>query len=118
MSLAKKHSSIYLRFLHLAQALRELPGFPAIDALEERFLNVLAAAWYAGHSVSVLEAMRLLPDVSATTAHRRLKALRSKGLVALEVDPTDSRVKYVTPTDLARNHFARLGQLIEKARSA
>ena len=117
MTQTKKHSQVYLRFLHLAQAVRSLPTFPALDALEERFLNVLAASWHAGDRVTVLEAMRLLPDVSSTTAHRRLKTLRAKGLIVLQADESDSRIKYVTPTDSANKYFARLGQLLDKARA-
>ena len=117
MSASNKHGQVYLRFLHLVQAIRRLPTFPSVDAVEERFLNVLAVSWHAGQQVTVLEAMRLLPDASPTTAHRRLKSLRGKGLVTLQVDETDSRVKYVMPTEVTRSHFARLGQLLEKARA-
>lgn len=117
MNPSKKHSQIYLRFLHLAHAVRSLPAFPAMDALEERFLNVLAASWHAGEPVSVLEAMRMLPDVSSTTAHRRLKTLRAKGMISLQADKGDSRIKYVTPTDTAHRYFAKMGQMLDKARA-
>lgn len=112
----KKHSLVYLRFLHMVQAVKTLPTFPAIDALEERFLNVLAATWHSGERISVLEAMKLLPDISSTTAHRRLKTLRAKGLIDLNPDESDSRIKYVQPTDLTHRYFGKLGQCLQKAR--
>jgi DNA-binding MarR family transcriptional regulator len=54
-------------------------------------------------------------EISATTAHRRLKTLRKKGMIELDVDKLDSRVKYVVPTELARKYFVALGQAIDKA---
>jgi hypothetical protein len=33
----------YLKFLNLMQAVKDLPAFPVMDALEERILNGLAA---------------------------------------------------------------------------
>lgn len=113
-----KHSSLYLKFLNLMQAIRELPGFPPMDPVEERLFNHFAAAWNAGHQPTVLEAMGLLADISSTTAHRRLKTLRDKGWIALQVDQTDGRVKYVVPTDQAQRYFSQMGDCMEKARQA
>jgi DNA-binding MarR family transcriptional regulator len=71
--------------------------------------------WHDAQQVSVLEAMGLSTEISATTAHRRLKTLRQKGMIELDIDKIDSRVKYVVPTDLARKYFVALGQAIDKA---
>lgn len=55
MTKQTKHSLAYLRFLNLMEAIRGLPTHPALDPVEERLLNQLAASWHAGKQVSVLE---------------------------------------------------------------
>lgn len=118
MSEKTKYSNIYLRFLNLMQAIRELPTFPNVDPVEERLLNALAAIWHGGGRVTVLEAMALPVDVSPTTLHRRLKSLRAKGLLALETDVADTRVKYVVPTDRTNDYFSTLGRCLNEAGQA
>lgn len=115
MSKAKDASQTYLRFLNLVSAVRALPAFPSLDAVEERVLNGLAAVWATGGQVTVLEAMRLTPDSSPSTVHRRLKQLQDKGLITLRADGGDNRVRYIEPTDAAHAWFAKLGQCLNLA---
>ena len=115
MSDKKSLSDTYLRFLNLMQAVRTLPAYPAIDALEERLLNVLAASWAQDKQITVLTATAMLDDTSATTLHRRLKSMRAKGLIDLQVDSFDFRVKYVVPTALTQHYFSELGACMHKA---
>lgn len=105
----------YTRFVHLARAARQLPGTPALDAVEERVLEALAAAWGQGQKVTVLQAMGMSDDSSPTTVHRRLKSLRKKGFIGLHEDETDNRVKFIQPTAQADEYFARLGQCVQTA---
>ena len=109
---------MYLRFLNLINAIRKIPTFPSLDPVEERLLNQLAATWHAGKKISVLEAMGLSTEISATTAHRRLKTLIKKGMISLDVDQTDSRIKYVVPTALTTDYFTSIGQALEQAQQA
>ena len=113
-----KYSATYLRFLNLVQAIREIPTFPAMGPVEERLLTMLAGVWHLEKKISVLEAMSLTNEISATTAHRRLKTLRKKGMIDLDTDQSDSRVKYVVPTALAKQYFTTLGQALDKAQHA
>ncbi|MDO8692845.1 MAG: helix-turn-helix domain-containing protein [Sheuella sp.] len=115
---SSKHSLMYLRFLNLINAVRQIPTFPNLDPVEERLLNQLAATWHVGKKISVLEAMGLSTEISATTAHRRLKTLLKKGMIALNPDQTDSRIKYVVPTDLTTQYFTSIGQALEQAQRA
>ncbi len=105
----------YVKFLNLVQAVRQLPGLPEIDLVEDQILGFLARAWYAGQKVTVVEAMNSLPDLSPSTVQRRLKSLRAKGMLALQADEFDSRYKYIESTDLTTRYFAALGQCIQKA---
>ena len=111
------HSAIYLRFLNLARAVRELPDAPDLDPVEERLLNLFASVWHHDQKITVLQAMGMSKDISSTTAHRRLKSLRAKGIIVLAADEIDNRVKYVQPTALANRYFAQMGQCIEQART-
>ena len=77
----KPYSQIYLKFLQLVQAVRQLPDFPALDPVEERLLNLFATVWQTEKKITVLQAMGMSTDVSSTTAHRRLKSLRQKGVL-------------------------------------
>lgn len=116
MSGQSSHSSAYLRFLSLVQGVRALPDFPDLDPVEERLLNLFASVWHSGKKITVLQAMGMSTDVSSTTAHRRLKSLRKKGVITLVADEADNRVKYVQPTGVAQQYFNQLGQCMEQAR--
>lgn len=86
-----------------------------LDAVNERLLTTLAAKWHAKTPVTVLEAMVILPEISTTTAHRRLKQLRNLGWIDLRTDDKDNRIKYIEPQKLASKHFAALGAAMVKA---
>ena len=112
----KQYSDVYLEFLQLVQAVRQLPDFPALDPVEERLLNLFATVWQTEQKITVLQAMGMSSDVSSTTAHRRLKSLRQKGVLTLVPDQVDNRIKYVMPTALAHQYFAQLGQCLSEAK--
>ena len=114
-STKKENSLLYFKFLNLVAAARRLPGVPEIDAVEDRILAFLARSWHAGDRISVVEAMNGMPEISPSTVQRRLKALRVKGLLRMDSDPQDSRLKYVQPTPLSMRYFAALGQCMQKA---
>ena len=113
----KQYSQIYLKFLQLVQAVRQLPDFPALDPVEERLLNLFATVWQTEQKITVLQAMGMSSDVSSTTAHRRLKSLRQKGVLTLEPDLVDNRIKYVMPTPMTHQYFAQLGQCLDEAKA-
>lgn len=104
----------YLRFLHLVNnfAKRDTKKWQ-MDAIEERLLNLLASQWHTNRYLSVVEAMNLMPEISPSTTYRKLKALREKGLVQLEVDPADNRIKYVRHTKETKEYFTQLSKYME-----
>ncbi len=118
MSKASNHASVYQRFLNLVESVRGIPDFPGLDIFEERLLNMFAAAWYEGQKISVLQAATMDAGMSQSTVHRRLKSLRKKGYLALEIDEQDNRVKYITPTAVCDKYFAALGRCLSKAQRA
>ena len=109
------YCDIYLKFLGFAQAVRLSKAYPQLDLPEERLLDQLASSWSQGKKITVLKAMQMSPDASSPTVHRRLKTLRLKGMLELEVDEDDNRVKYITPTDLSRRYLSELGQSVLRA---
>jgi len=115
MTSSTKDSKTYLKFLSLAAAIHELPGIPNLDSTEEKLLNLLALNIQKGNQVNVLEAMNLLPDTSPATVHRRLKTLRKKNMIKLNVDVKDNRIKHIEITDLANEYFSKLGQCLNQA---
>lgn len=104
-------TAIYLEFLAMA----EQDGNASLDPLEERMLNCLASHWHRGDSVNVVQAMHFNHGASSTTAHRRIKSLRSKGMITLDMDEKDNRVKYIRPSTAALDYFERRGALMLKA---
>ena len=105
----------YLKFLRLVRTVRQLPGYPEMDGTEVRLLNALAEKWRSGSKVGVLDAMNLLPDVSPSSLHRRLKTLRTKGLIALEEDKVDGRIKYDVGTPLFARYMSKMDECLAKA---
>ena len=111
-----ERSTSYCKFLSLLNAVRDLSSFPSLDALEERLLNTLAATWHTNRRITVVEAMNILPETSTATVYRRLTSLRKKGLLEIQLDETDLRVKYVLPTKAATDYFSQLADCLVKAR--
>lgn len=111
------NSITYLKFLHLAESIRVLEKFPALDAIEERLLNQCALSWLDGKAVTVVEAMKSSEEISPSTAHRRLKNLRKKGYITLVLDDLDNRVKYITYSQQTREYFSQLGACLTKSTS-
>ena len=56
--------------------------------------------------------MHTFSDISPSTVHRRLKTLRKKGFINLDVDQIDNRIKYIVHTDLTNRYFSHLGQCL------
>ena len=92
-----------------------MPAYPMLDLPEERLLDLLATFWSTGKKITVLKAMQMSSDASSTTVHRRLKTLRLKGMLELQMDEDDNRVKYIIPTDLSRRYLSELGQSVLRA---
>jgi hypothetical protein len=65
--------------------------------------------------ITVVEAMNILPGTSTATVYRRLTSLRKKGLLEIQLDETDLRVKYVLPTKAATDYFSQLADCLVKA---
>ena len=108
-------STSYLRFLNLASALRDMSTFPKMDSVEESLLNAVVLAAASNAALTVLQAMEILPDVSPSTTHRRIKALRKSGLVELVGHASDERIRYLMPTQLAQSYFAQMGECLKQA---
>lgn len=109
------YCNVYLKFLGFAQEVRLSKVYPQLDLSEELLLDQLAYFWAQRKKITVLKAMQMSPDASSTTVHRRLKTLRLKGMLELEVDEDDNRVKYIIPTDLSRRYLSELGQSVLRA---
>jgi DNA-binding MarR family transcriptional regulator len=107
--------NVFIRFANLLRAISVLPAGVSLDPQEERLLLELAVRWSKNEGVPVLAAMAMVPDASASTVQRRLKSLRSKGLIAFEPHPQDARVRHVVPTAQGKTYFARMGELMQEA---
>ena len=107
----------YLRFLNLARALEEMPKFPTLDGVESGLLNACSIAWYQDRKLATMEALEAMPEISQRTKHSRLRILTDKGMIKIESDKYDARVKYVVPTALALKYYETLGKYLTKAQA-
>lgn len=110
------NSLAYVRFLNLLGALRNDPSAPQLDPLERELLDLLAQRWADDVKVTVLEAMHSgVAGMSPSTVHRRLKTLKAAGLIVQVPDDADNRIKYLMPTDRARDYYERLGAALRSS---
>jgi hypothetical protein len=112
----KLNFDAYFRFLNLAKSVQGLPSVPKLDLAEERLLEALTASWYSGHALTVTETMAVSVAGAPATVHRRLTSLKKQGLVSLDEDSSDLRIKIVVPTRKALDYFDRLAACLEDAK--
>lgn len=109
------HSQIYLRFLHLTQAISgELPT-SNVDFHALRLLEAIAVAYAQCSPLTVTNAMELNIIASPATLHRKLDALREAGLVEQEFEGKNRRTKYLVLTQAASNYFEQMGKALVSA---
>lgn len=111
-------SQAYVRFLNLVDAIMGEPDVPQLNASERVLLDFLARRWAAHQPITVLETMACGAEgMSRSTVHRRLKSLSRLGMVALQSDERDNRVKFVVPTAKSLAYLDRLGDCLVRSKA-
>lgn len=103
----------FVRLLDMLNAIRQLSPFDTLNADEGLLLDALIVKWHERDNIMVSEVMSDARFGSQPTAYRRIIALRDKGLVCLRTDSKDKRVKFVEPTQLARDYIASISEGIK-----
>ncbi len=109
-------SQTYIKFFNLVQAVRQKDGLFALDPVEERLLNSFAAVWGAGESLTASQASVIVADVAPRTVQRRVVSLIDKGLLRVESDENDNRIKYFFATDKTKQYFYELIKCFDQAK--
>jgi hypothetical protein len=118
VSKRQRPADIYLRFLQLAEALRDMPSLPPLEPLEERILSLIAFARQNKERLSVKDLMGKRELGSPAMLHGRLKSMRAKGWILL-AETEDARRKQLELTQAALLHFDKLSKcLVQAAKKA
>ena len=108
------YTSAYLRFLHLARAIKETPTLPGLDPIEEKIIEIVAHAHVMRVRLSVKDLMSKYELGSPAMLHGRLKSMREKGWITLAATE-DARRKQLELTPASLHHFEKLSKLMNKA---
>jgi hypothetical protein len=109
-------SETYIKFVNLVQAVRQKDRLFTLDPVDERLLSSFASVWGTGRHLTASEAALIVQDVAPRTVQRRVAALIDKGMLRVENDANDSRIKYVFATDKTNKYFEELGKCLEQAK--
>ena len=102
----------FVRLLDMLDAIRHLAPYDTLNADEGLLLDALVVKWHERDDIMVSEVMSDTRFGSQPTAYRRIIALRDKGLVCLRTDSKDKRVKFVEPTQLARDYMKNVSECL------
>lgn len=98
--------------LNMLNAIRQLAPVNLLTADEGLMLDGLIVEWHARDDIMVSELMADPRYGTQATVYRRIIALRDKGLVQLRVDTKDKRVKFVEPSDAAREYMSSIKKCV------
>lgn len=106
-------AALYLSFITHKSA-REINL--RLEPAERIVIELIAPKWLAGNPVTVMSVLSMnYSGISNSTVFRRLKSLREKGMLTLEHDAHDTRIKYVKPTPILIGMFAILADAMSAA---
>jgi DNA-binding MarR family transcriptional regulator len=112
MKIKKGFSEIYLQFLELAAAIKNVPSTDDLDAIDLQILGELVLYWRKGEPLKVKDAIALDTIASPATLHKRIRKLRDLGYLDAQKSEKNFRSKVLVPTDLAINHYNKLGEIL------
>lgn len=103
---------VYIQFLNVALTHAKEAPISQLDADEVALLQAIALKDFAGEPAKVMDAMKFDSLGSPATLHRRLSKLRTLGVIEVEADSHDSRIKYLRVSELVQDYFARMGKAL------
>lgn len=112
MSRTKQLDKLYLQFLDKAQT---APDAVALDATEQKLLNLVAQAHAQSDIVNVTELLTRDDIASPATLHKRLTSLREKRLITIEPIPNEYPRKTIDLTNKAISYFNALSKSMRQA---
>lgn len=107
---ANQHLKNYFAFIENVRQFYLKTTLPHMDGLEIQVLNHISKHWINKNIKNVVVTMNETPGMSPASVHRKLKSLRSKGYIYLEIDIHDPRQKNIQLTPLAISYFDSLGR--------
>jgi hypothetical protein len=117
VSTSSSLSQTYLKFFNLVKAIRQKDSLFALDPVDERLLSSFAAVWGAGQHLTASDAAHIVADVAPRTVQRRVAALLEKGLLRVESDENDNRIKYLHATDKTNRYFEEISKCLDQAKN-
>jgi len=102
----------------MLNTIRQVSPFDALNADEGLLLDALIVQWHERDNIMVSELMRDVRFGSQPTVYRRIIALQDKGVVCLRPDNIDKRVKFVEPTQVARDYMASINECVASLRQS
>jgi Fe2+ or Zn2+ uptake regulation protein len=107
---------IYLRYLVLAEALRQSNiDFSGVDEIGKKLLETIAIKSAQGQPMVVTQTMELSDIASPATIHRRIEVLKKAGLIQVFQTEQNQKIKYLVPTQTSIDYFEKLGKLMTSA---
>ncbi|NBX55473.1 MAG: hypothetical protein EBQ82_10940 [Betaproteobacteria bacterium] len=100
----------YLRLVKVVLSLENHGPFKDLDQASIKLLEVIALGELEGSPLPVTKAMELKHIASPASIHRKLEALRSRGLIDHVYLEGNRRTKFLKPTELALDHYAQISQ--------
>jgi hypothetical protein len=106
---------LYLRFRWLLNGLKDLPAsrLAAIPDAED-LLTDIVQAWQQGEPYPIRKLLAREELGHSNTVRKRIQQLEQAGFLVLQMDPADSRIKRVVPTEQTLRFFADCGALLRQ----
>ena len=95
-----------MRFLRICSAIEELP----LDANHKTLFELAILHWSIGEPLSVRKLIHQSELGSPATLHKRLQNLITQEFLMSEVQESDKRTKYVSPTRKGMKYAHCLGE--------
>ncbi len=103
----------WLNLRQLLDAVTADTDFKAIDERSQRLLEWIVAHYSPDRPMFVQTIVMKSEVASPATIHKGLAILEREGMIAVKVDPEDTRRRIVSPTDRAKKLMAKLSQRVK-----
>lgn len=97
-----------LKYLNFADSLDLVRAKNEISPMEWRALRTVAKSYLKQQPTRIVDLMQIAEIGSPATIHKIIKNLTEKGLIEIQLDKEDGRIKYLIPSSRALKTFRSL----------